>query len=203
VEEVVKNSSVAIRMYNFPDNVVFNVKMRALPSGGWVSLPDMDTGKGDNGKKYINIPASLAGNAKLSLRLIQKKKNGKTFSQTRSFMNSTYKPGTGGGGTSGYYPYYTWRVPTIWVASVKRNNKVTITTRNFPAHLKFDVYMGPMGTRGHGYYVTSFNSGAGGTMTLTFSIPPALYGYRQISIRTQNASTGYHSYNWFYNNSTY
>jgi hypothetical protein len=63
--------------------------------------------------------------------------------------------------------------------------------------------MGPMGTRGHGYYVTTFNSGGGGSMTLTFAIPPQLYGAYQISIRTQNQWSGYYSYNWFYNNTTY
>jgi len=40
-------------------------------------------------------------------------------------------------------------------------------------------------------------------MTLTFSIPAQLHGSHQISIRTQNQWSGYFSYNWFYNNSTY
>lgn len=208
VDQVVKNTSVTIRMFNFPDNVTFKAKMRSLPSGNWVDLPDVDTGKGNHGKVKLSIPVSLSGSASLSLRLAQVKKNGKTFAQTQSFMNSTYRPGTGGPGYwnypyQPYQPYYAWRVPTIWISAVKRNQTVTITTRDFPANLSFDVYMGSMGNRGYGYYVTTFNSGAGGARTLTFNIPPALYGSYQISIRTQNSPTGYFSYNWFYNNSTY
>ena len=120
-------------------------------------------------------------------------------------------PGSGSGGRgvvyppSPYpYPYYGYRgIPTIWITGVARNSSVTIQTRNFPPNLDFQVLMGPMGTRGYGYYVTTFNSGGGGSMSLTFPIPPQLYGSYQVSIRTQNQWSGYHSYNWFYNNTTY
>ena len=101
------------------------------------------------------------------------------------------------------YGYGYGCIPTIWIASVNRNSTVTVQTNNFPANTDFQVLMGPMGTHGFGYYVSTFNSGGGGSMTLTFPIPPQLYGSYQVSIRTQNQWSGYYSYNWFYNNTTY
>jgi len=59
--------------------------------------------------------------------------------------------------------------------------------------------MGPMGTKAiGGYYVTSFNSGQGGNLTLTFSIPAEMYGAKKIAIRTQGQV--FYAYNWFWNN---
>ncbi len=91
-------------------------------------------------------------------------------------------------------------IPTIWILSVKRDNSVTVQGKNFPAHVQFDVLMGPNGTKGvGGIKVASFNSGAGGSWTKTFAIPPSLYGRTKIAIRTESY-IGYYSYNWFWNN---
>ena len=64
--------------------------------------------------------------------------------------------------------------------------------------------MGPMGTMGIGGYVVEANQDAGsdGHFKATFSIPPELANAYQISIRLQSPTTGYYSYNWFYNNTT-
>jgi hypothetical protein len=60
-----------------------------------------------------------------------------------------------------------------------------------------------MGTRGvDGIKVDRVASGAGGTLTFTFAIPEALKGLKQIAIRMESPTSGYFSYNWFYNNST-
>jgi LysM repeat protein len=107
---------------------------------------------------------------------------------------STTSSGTSSGTTSGYagYPYF-------FIQSVSRNNSVTIKGYNYPANTKFDVYMGPYGTKGTGgYYVTSFNSGKGGTIAKTFPIPPELVGSTKIAIRTQDGP--FYAYNWFWNN---
>jgi LysM repeat protein len=94
-------------------------------------------------------------------------------------------------------------IPTIWIVSVVRDSTVTVTGKNFPPHVNFDVLMGPYGTKGvGGYYVTSFNSGQGGTWTKTFAIPSALYGSKKIAIRT-DSYIGFYSYNWFWNNTAY
>jgi len=76
---------------------------------------------------------------------------------------------------------------------------VTIRTANFPANQRFDVLMGAYGTKGiNGTYVTSTQSGNGGSFTATYPIPANLRGADQIAIRLQNPS-GYYSFNWFFN----
>ena len=91
-------------------------------------------------------------------------------------------------------------VPTFIIVSVKRDTTVTIKTANFPANQTFKVTMGPIGTQGlNGTSAGSTNSGSGGSFTATYNIPANLKGSNQISIRLQSTS-GYYSYNWFFNN---
>jgi hypothetical protein len=83
--------------------------------------------------------------------------------------------------------------------SVIPNQSVTIQGANFPANQQFDVLMGAFGTMAiNGTYVTSRQSGVGGSFTATFQIPANLHGMQRIAIRLQSAS-GYNSYNWFFN----
>lgn len=92
-------------------------------------------------------------------------------------------------------------IPRFHIASVVRNETVTINTENFPANRDFVVRMGPMGTRGiNGIVVDTTNSGAGGSFTETYEIPEALHGLNQIAIRLEATTGGYFAYNWFYNN---
>jgi len=221
IKDVDKNTSVTIKTLSFPDNVIFKVKIGRKVGGDyeWKNLPNLDTGDGGNFIATFKIPAAFKGSDRLVLRLSQHKKNGKVFYQDEWFKNvdgwsssksSVPSPGPGynpvnyPGYYPGRYPGYYYGVPTIMITGVARNSSVTFRANNFPPHLTFDVYMGPMGTKGvGGYYVGSFNSGGGGSFTKTFSIPPQLYGSYQISIRTQNWNSGYYSYNWFYNNTTY
>lgn len=95
-------------------------------------------------------------------------------------------------------------IPTIDIINVVTDQSVTIRTYNYPANQNFRVTMGPMGTRGiNGIEVGTINSGQGGTFDTTFSIPPALAGSYQISIRLQTAHLNpYYSFNWFYNDTS-
>ena len=93
-------------------------------------------------------------------------------------------------------------IPTMSITDVVADQSVSIMTYNFPANQDFVVTMGPMGSRGlDGYYVTTVNSGAGGSFPATFTIPDQLKGSYQIAIRLQSPQ-GYYSFNWFYNNTT-
>ena len=102
----------------------------------------------------------------------------------------------------------TWRssgtiIPTFEIASVVKNKQVTIKTHDFPADTEFLVTMGKIGTQGlNGREVARINSVKGGSFTATYSIPPEYRGMQQIAIRLQS-STGFYSYNWFYNNTAY
>jgi hypothetical protein len=91
-------------------------------------------------------------------------------------------------------------IPTISITSVATDQTVTIQTHNYPANQNFVVTMGPMGSRGvNGHYVTTLNSGNGGSFPATFNVPDQLKGSAQIAIRLQSPQ-GYYSFNWFYNN---
>lgn len=207
IVDVDPDTSVTIHTQNLPSNVLFNAKMGRRSGNGyeWFDLPDFDSDRGKRIEVVFTIPEELKDVNQLVVRVIQKKKNGNTFHYDQWFSNTPGGAGTGSHAVSyNPYKYGTYgTIPTIWIVGVSRNNSVTIQTANFPANLDFQVLMGPMGTQGHGYYVTTFNSGDGGVMNLTFSIPPELYGSAKVSIRTQNQWSGYFSYNWFYNNSTY
>lgn len=94
-------------------------------------------------------------------------------------------------------------IPTISILSVVPDTSVTVRTANYPANDTFNVYMGLFGTRGvGGTLVDTFNSGAGGSFDRTFTIPAGLKTQRLIAIRLESPTTGYFSYNWFYNNTT-
>jgi hypothetical protein len=92
--------------------------------------------------------------------------------------------------------------PTFSISSVVKNTSVTIKTHNLPPNDEFKVRMGKIGTKAvGGIVVGSFSSGSGGTKTLTFDIPSALKGLKQIAIRFDStAGSGYFAYNWFWNN---
>ncbi len=90
--------------------------------------------------------------------------------------------------------------PTFDIVSVKPDESVTIKAVNLPPNQTFTVRMGKIGTRAiGGIEVGQFTSGSGGTQTLTYNIPAALKGLRQISIRMDSKPGGYYAYNWFYN----
>jgi hypothetical protein len=205
VAQVVRNTSVTIQTYGFPNNVAMDVRMGRWNGNAydWVDLDDIDTGTGGSYQLTFNIPAGFANANQLVLRMVQTKKNGRVFSQDQVFFN-TASGSTGGiPGPIYYPPYYYYGIPTIWIVDVERNSSVTIQTHNFPPGVTFDVLMGPIGSRGvGGYHVGTLNSGAGGSLSATFTIPAQLYNLDRIAIRTQNWPTGYHSYNWFYNNTT-
>ena len=108
--------------------------------------------------------------------------------------SGTIPPGAEQNGGDGYtgYPYF-------FIKSVVRNTSVTIQGYNYPPNTDFTVLMGPMGTKGvGGIAVGSFNSGSGGYIEKTFSIPAALAGSKKIAIRTQG--NVFFAYNWFWNN---
>ena len=91
------------------------------------------------------------------------------------------------------------KIPTISIVSVVPGQSVTIRTAHYPANQQFDVLMGAYGSKGiNGTWVTSTNSGLGGSFTATYSIPAAWRGADRIAIRLQSSS-GYYSFNWFNN----
>ena len=198
IKSVEKNSKVTIETKHFPKNDKFDVLMNYMGTKGKNGIL-VDTVSSSSGGKLtftFNIPSALHGQYQIAIRLHSN--TGSGYYAYNWFYNNT-TGGTGGGSTPGYSGY-----PTFSIKSVKRNKKVTISTNNLPKNEKFDVLMGPMGTRGiNGYYVTTIDTGAGGKQSHTFNIPSQLKGSYKISIRIQSKSgSGHYAYNWFFNNTT-
>ena len=71
-----------------------------------------------------------------------------------------------------------------------QNKQVSIKTSNFPPHQDFRVTMGRFGTKGiNGFQVATTDSEAGGSFTVTYSIPQALRGCDRIAIRLQGTAS--------------
>lgn len=93
-------------------------------------------------------------------------------------------------------------VGTFIFTQVVRDQSVTIQTVNFPPNWQYTVRMGLYGTKGvNGIIVAFSNSGKGGTLTATYTIPDALRGQDRIHMRFDGDSPHF-SFNWFYNTST-
>lgn len=193
---VVQDKNVTIQTHNFPKNDSFDVLMNYMGTRGVGGLK-VATVNSDGGGSLtftFDIPDFLKGQYKIAIRL--QSNTGSGYYAYNWFFNNT-TGNTGGGGIPGYLGY-----PTFWISKVTRDVNVTIVTSNLPPNDKFQVLMGPIGTRGiNGIPVQTIDSGAGGTQTLTFNIPAQLASSYQISIRLQSITgTGYYAYNWFYNN---
>jgi hypothetical protein len=90
--------------------------------------------------------------------------------------------------------------PSFTISEVKKDATVTILTQDMPGNLDWKVLMGEYNTRAeNGIEVATFNSGAGGSMSVTFNIPDTLKGRAMISIRIESLTGGYYYYNWFWN----
>jgi hypothetical protein len=91
--------------------------------------------------------------------------------------------------------------PTFSITAVVRDQTVAIQTNNLPADQSFDVRMGVYGNLGWGYFVTTINSGGGGSRSYEIAIPSQLAGLDRIAIRIDSWGREYYAYNWFWNNS--
>ena len=78
-------------------------------------------------------------------------------------------------------------------------NTVTIKGINFIPNDSYKVTMGEFGTQGVGGIVVATQDAGTGTFTATYTIPASLKDETTIAIRLQSPTTGYYSYNWFWN----
>lgn len=196
IEAVEKDTSVTIKTHNFPKNMDFKVLMGYYGTKGvnGIYVETINSGTGGEFEATYAIPAELAGQWKIAIRL---ESTTGYYAYNWFFNNSTTVPVVDPiGPIPGYTGY-----PTFLISAVQQDNTVTISGQNFPPGVQFNVLMGKMWTAGiNGIYVTTIDSGAGGSFSQTFTVPPALYGNNRIAVRLQSVSTGYYAYNWFWNN---
>jgi hypothetical protein len=194
IVNVVKDAIITIQTANFPANDTFYVRMGPMGTAGinGTYVGTINSGSGGTFQATFSIPNNLIGSYQISVRLESPYSGYYSYNW---FTNAT--------GSTSYTPYipYTGIVPTFSVVNVVKDSTVTIQTANFPAGDTFNARMGPMGTQGiNGTYVGSISSGAGGTFQASFNVPNNLIGSYQIALRLESPTSGYYSYNWFYNN---
>jgi hypothetical protein len=194
IETVVTDSTVTIKTNNFPAARTFTVRMGlfgTLGIGGEV-VATTDSGAGGVFTITYNIPASLAGQSRIAIRMDSTTGG---FNSYNWFWNSPSTVGTGG-------PIFTG-IPTFAITAVVKDATVTIKTNNFPAARTFTARMGLYGTLGiGGEVVGTTDSGPGGVFTVTYIIPASLVGQSRIAIRLDSTTGGFYSYNWFWNTTT-
>ncbi len=196
VASVKEDTLVVVKGLNFPSDESFDVLIGEQGTKGiggeQVGVLDLD-GESTFIQSF-NLPNSLQGEATLDIRFES------TSGDLSLFTTFENKTGATGGTSDDFNDGGTSDIPTIAILSVEEDQSVTLKTHNFPSGRDFQVLMGEMGTRGiDGIQVTTFNSGAGGSLTKTFEIPEALEGESQIAIRLQTPDSVFFAYNWFYN----
>ena len=191
---VTTESSVTIQTANLPPNQSFTVRMGKYGTYaiGGTEVGTFESGSTPVQKLTFNIPAGLKGNSLLAIR----------FDSAPGYFAYNWFYNTASGVTPppvlpGYSGY-----PTFSIRAVVRDGSVTVAIKNLPPNQTFTVRMGAYGTYGKGgIEVASFDSGSGGALEKTFSIPAGLAGSAKIAIR-MDSNLGFFAYNWFYNNST-
>lgn len=199
ITSVQADDTVTIQTHNFPAGLKFTVRMGEMYTAGiGGTIVDTTESPGGSFSATYKIPDHLKGRGRIAIRLDS---TWGGYYSYNWFYNNTADVGTPPPVVSG--PVYTG-IPTFKITAVDAGNTVTIETNNFPANMTFAVTMGKMYSRGiGGTNVGSLESGAGGTLTQTFTIPEALKGDDRIAIRAQTAHANpFYAFNWFHNNST-
>ncbi len=206
IVSVVPGVSVTISGVNFPADQTFTVRMGAygtLGVGGTV-VGTKEPGSSTSFTATYDIPAALASAAKIAIRF----DSPQGYYSYDWFVNTNPGTTTTPGATSTPSAATTpvpalATIPTISISAVQQGISVSILTKNFPAGQTFSVRMGEFGTLGlGGTVVGTLDSGAGGALTGTYTIPAALANRTQIAIRL-DSPLGYYSYNWFMNNANF
>lgn len=204
---VVPDQNVTIQTANYPANQTFTVRMNYMGTLGINGevVGTLNSGAGGALTATYTIPTFLRGQTQIAIRL----DSPQGYFSYNWFWNNT----TGSGGQPPTTPPPTTPppttpppgytgIPTFSIVSVNTDVDVTILTNNFPPNQLFDVTMGLMFTQGiGGIKVGEINSGNGGAIQQTFTIPAELRGQQRISIRAQTRHANpFYAYNWFWNN---
>ncbi len=191
IKSVDIGKTVTVVTSNFPKNIEFTVLMGKMwtQAVGGIEVAKLNSGEGGSFEATFNIPEALKDEQRISIRLDGV---GGSFAYNWFWNNTAVAPIEPlEDGYTGY-PYF-------YIDAVVRDTSATITAYNLPKDYDFRVLMGKMWTGGiNGIEVTSFNSGEGGTLTATYTIPADLAGQERIAIRLQGDY--WYAYNWFWNN---
>jgi hypothetical protein len=216
---VAGGTEVTLQTFNFPADKDFIVTMGKIGTrgiGGTV-VGIQNSGAGGSFIASYPIPAALAGDAMISIRMQSTSSGHYAYNWFHnsdgnvpvvygaaipttgiSSLSDTILTSTNSTASAPTLPLGLF--PTFSITAVQADNTVTITTYNLAAGDTYMVYIGAYGTLGiGGVQVESVESGAGGSLTVTITIPVEWYGADKLAIRLESALSGYFAYNWFEN----
>lgn len=213
---VVANGEISLQTFNFPADKEFIVTMGTIGTrgiGGTV-VGIQNSGEGGSFIATYAVPAALQGSDMISIRL-QSTTSGhyayNWFYNSDGNVPVTFGnaiPTTGTETTVSATTTTTSAAPTLplglfptfSIDTVVAGDNVTITTYNLAANDFYNVYIANYGTLGiGGVQIDTINSGAGGSITVTITIPDELAGLDKYAIRLESDVSGYFAYNWFDN----
>ena len=200
IKAVEKGTTVTISGKDFPKETEFTVLMGKYGTAGinGTHVAEFNTGEGGALEATFDIPAALAGDVKIAIRL--EAKTGGYFAYNWFWNNTATVPAPQPSEPTPL-PAPVVKFPTFSITAVAKGTTVSISGIDFPKETEFTVLMGKYGTAGiDGIQVAEFNTGEGGALEATFEIPAALAGDVQIAIRLQAKTGGWFAYNWFWNN---
>ena len=188
---------VEVKGTNFTTTDTYNVYIGKFGTKGVGGVKVATQGTDANGKftETYAIPASLQSEDKLAIRFVSPATGYYAY-------DWFYNQGSSSSGTTpGYPPAGPNTIPTFTITKVVEGVSVTIKATNFTTNDSYNVTMGLMGSKGvGGIKVKTQTTDGTGAFTATYSIPATLAGNGLIAIRLQSPTTGYYSFNWFYNN---
>jgi len=193
ITNVTPGVDVEVKGSNFTTTDTYDVYIGKFGTKGvgGVKVTTVDTDASGKFTETFSIPASLKDEDALAIRFVSPATGYYAYDWFYNQGSSTpvVVPPAGPG-----------TIPTFTITKVVEGSKVTISAKNFIANDTYNVYMGVIGTKGvGGIKVTTQDTDATGAFTATYNIPASLAGKAQIAIRLQSPTTGYYSYNWFYN----
>ncbi|MBW8012218.1 MAG: hypothetical protein FVQ83_13445 [Chloroflexi bacterium] len=197
---VVANSEVTLQTFNFPADKEFIVTMgqNGTRGIGGLVVGVQNSGLGGSFIATYPIPASLQNETMIAIRLQSTTSGHYAYNWFYNSSGNDPVVSTSTGSTLPSLPPGMY--PTFSVSGVSEDNSVTITTYNLTTNDTYTVIIGAYGTYGiGGTVVSSQDSGAGGTISATYVIPPAFYGATKIAIRLESPISGYYAFNWFWN----
>ena len=196
IASVDPGKSVTINGTNFPKGQTFTARMAKYGKYALdgVVAGTVETKESATFSATFTIPADLAGEESIAIRL-DSAEGYYAFNWFYNMLEEAAEPVLPE--ASSYLGH-----PIFSVTDVERNLAVGIETDNLPAGQTFTVKMGKFLTRGiDGIEVGTLDTGEGGVLKSTFTIPKELADLPRIAIR-MDSDDGYYAYNWFWNNST-
>lgn len=202
IDQVIGGTSVTISGKNFTLNDTYTVLINdygTLGVGG-ASIASQETGETGIFTATYEIPAGFQATPKIAIRL----ESDNTGYYSYNWFENTTILDEGGGAELMPAPALPPGIyPSIEITAVIEDDSVTIHGLNFTMNDSYSVLMGAAGTQGIGGIIaSSFSTDETGEFTETFSIPLALQGTDEITVRFESLTTPYFAYNIFTNEDT-